>query len=95
MATWLICICALSMPLHSFLNATYFTLRSGGQSLITFIFDSGFMWCCMIPVAFILSRFTDLPIIPLYAIVQSLDIAKCALGAHMLKKGSWIQNLTV
>lgn len=94
MASWLICICAATMPVHSYLNATYFTLRSGGKTLVTFVFDSGYVWCCMIPVAFILSRFTDMPILPLYALVQSLDLLKCILGAHMLKKGSWIQNLT-
>ena len=94
MATVLICICAITMPLHSYLNATYFTLRSGGKTLVTFIFDSGYIWCITIPVAFVLSRFTDLPILPLYAICQSLDILKCFVGAWMLKKGSWIQNLT-
>ena len=94
MATVLICICAITMPLHSYLNATYFTLRSGGKTLVTFIFDSGYIWCCTIPVAFVLSRFTDLPILPLYAICQSLDILKCFVGGWMLKKGSWIQNLT-
>ena len=94
-ATWLICICAATMPVHSYLNATYFTLRSGGKTVITFIFDSGFMWTCMIPVAFVLSRFTDLPILPLYAICQCPELVKCFLGAYMLKKGSWIQNLTV
>ena len=93
-ATWLICICAVTMPVHSYLNATYFTLRSGGKTVITFIFDSGFMWTCMIPVAFVLSRFTDLPILPLYAICQCPELVKCFLGAYMLKKGSWIQNLT-
>ena len=93
-ATVLICISGITMPLHSYLNATYFTLRSGGKTLVTFIFDSGYMWLCMIPVAFILSRFTALPILPLYAIVQSLDFIKCFIGARMLKSGAWIQNLT-
>ena len=93
-ATQLILVCAITMPLHSYLNATYFTLRSGGKTLITFVFDSGYLWCCSIPVAFVLSRFTDLPILPLYAICQSMDIIKCLIGARMLKSGSWIQNLT-
>ena len=93
-ATQLILICAVTMPVHSYLNATYFTLRSGGKTLVTFIFDSGYIWCCTIPVAFVLSRFTNLPILPLYLICQSLDILKCFVGARMLKKGSWIQNLT-
>ena len=82
------------MPIHSYLNATYFTLRSGGKTLVTFIFDCGYMWCCTIPVAFLLSRFTDLPILPLYILCQTTDIFKCFVGAYMLKKGTWIQNLT-
>ena len=93
-ATQLILIGAVTMPMHSYLHATYFTLRSGGKSLITFVFDSGYMWVCMIPVAFALSRFTNLPIIPLYAICQSLDILKCVIGTWMLRKGTWIQRLT-
>ena len=93
-ASVLICISGITMPLHSYLNATYFTHRSGGKTLVTIIFDSGYMWVCMIPVAFALSRFTELPILPLYAIVQSLDFIKCFIGARMLKSGSWIQNLT-
>lgn len=92
-ATWLICISAAMMPVNSYLNATYFTLRSGGKTFVTFLFDSCFVWCCMIPTAYILSRFTNMTILPLYAIVQSWDFIKCFLGAYMLKKGSWIQNL--
>ncbi|MBR4291911.1 MAG: MATE family efflux transporter [Oscillospiraceae bacterium] len=95
MATQLILICAVMMPIHSYLNATYFTLRSGGKAFVTFVFDSGYVWFCMIPVAFLLSRFTDLSIIPLYIICQCLDSFKCIIGSRMLKKGSWIQKLTV
>ena len=81
-------------PVQGILNSLYFTLRSGGKTLVTFVFDSGYIWVFTIPVAFVLSRFTNLPILPLYAICQSLDILKCFIGAWMLKKGSWIQNLT-
>ena len=94
LATWLICINALAMPFNSYTNATYFTLRSGGQTLVTFLFDSCFVWVCCVPLAFCLSRFTDLSIIPLFAICISTDLLKCALGAFMLKQGKWIQNLT-
>ena len=95
LAGQLICVSAVMMPFNAFTNATYFTLRSGGQTLVTFLFDSCFVWCCCIPVAFCLSRFTPMTIIPLYIICQALDIVKCALGGYMLKKGAWIQNLTV
>ena len=90
----LILISAFVMPFQSFANATYFTLRSGGKTFITFLFDSGFMWICSIPLAFCLSRFTALPILPLFAICQMPDVLKCVLGSWMLKKGSWIHTLT-
>ena len=95
LATWLICINAIAMPFNSYTNATYFTLRSGGQTMVTFLFDSCFVWVCCVPLAYALSRFTDLSILPLFAICLSTDLLKCVLGAIMLKQGKWIQNLTV
>ena len=95
LATWLICINAVMMPFNSYTNATYFTLRSGGQTLVTFLFDSCFVWVCCVPLAYTLSRFTDLSILPLFSICLSTDLLKCVVGAVMLKQGKWIQNLTV
>lgn len=94
LATCLICISAVMMPFNSYTNATYFTLRSGGQTMVTFLFDSCFVWGIVIPLAYCLSRFTDMPIIPLYAICQGTDLVKCLIGAAMIKQGKWIQNLT-
>ena len=93
-ATMLICVSAFMMPFNSYTNATYFTLRSGGQTLVTFLFDSCFVWVVCVPLAFCLSRFAHLSILPLYIICQGTDLIKCALGAIMLKQGKWIQNLT-
>ena len=95
LATYLILVCAATMPVHSFNNATYFTLRSGGQAFVTFLFDSCYMWVVCVPLAFCLSRFTELPIMPLYILCQLTDMAKIILGSIMLKQGKWIQNLTV
>ncbi len=94
LATLLICVNAMLMPFISFTNATYFTLRSGGQTLVTFLFDSCFVWVACVPLAYCLSRFTDIPIVPLFAICQGTDLVKCILGSYMLKQGKWIQNLT-
>ena len=93
LATTLILVMAVYMPVQCFLNACYFSLRSGGKTVITFIFDSGFMWVLVIPVAFCLSRFTDLPIIPLYAVIQAIDIIKCVIGYIFLKKGVWLNTV--
>ena len=94
LAAKLICICGIMMPFNSYTNASYFTLRSGGQTMVTFLFDSCFVWAVCVPLAFCLSRFTAIGILPLYFIVQATDWVKCALGAWMIKQGKWIQNLT-
>ena len=94
LAAWLICISAVMMPFNAYTNAAYFTLRSGGQTFVTFLFDSCFVWGACVPLAYCLSRFTDLPILPLYAICQATDFIKSAIGAALLKKGVWIKNLT-
>ena len=95
LAAQLICVSAVMMPFNSYTNATYFPLRSGGQTLVTFLFDSCFVWVCCVPLAFCLSRFTGISILPLYIICQGTDFIKCVVGAVMLKQGKWIQNLTV
>ena len=92
-ATALICVVACMMPFIAYNHATYFTLRSGGKTMVTFLFDSCFVWTICVPLAFCLSRFTTLPIVPMYALCLGTDLIKCFLGTWMLKKGSWIQNL--
>ncbi len=94
LATMLICISAIFLPFNGYTNAAYFTLRSGGQTMVTFLFDSCFMWVVCVPLAFVLSRYTDLPILPLFFICSGTDIIKSIIGAFMIKQGKWIQNLT-
>ena len=94
LATRMICIAAIFLPFNGYTNAAYFTLRSGGQTMVTFLFDSFFVWVFCVPLAFVLSRFTALPILPLYFICCSTDLVKSAIGAYMIKQGKWIQNLT-
>ena len=86
-------ICAVAMPIDAFANASYFTLRSGGKTLITFLFDSCFVWCIAVPAAFVLSRYTTVPILQLYAICQALNIIKCIIGYIFVKEGMWIRNI--
>jgi len=93
LAKYFIMATAVFMPQNAFLNAAYFTLRSGGKTVITFLFDSVFIWCVSVPVAFTLSRFTALPVIGVYVMVQLGDLIKCAIGFVLVKKGIWLQNI--
>ena len=81
------------MPIFAFLHTCYFTLRSGGKTVITFIFDSGFMWLVTIPLAYGLAYLSAMPILPLYSICQGAELIKCAVGHVMLKKGIWVHNM--
>ena len=93
LATGLMQICAITMPIEAFVHAAYFTLRSGGKTAVTFIFDSGFVWAIHVPVAFVLSRFTAIPILTLYLICQLLGLIKAAIGFYFVKKGVWLNNI--
>lgn len=92
-ATVFIRISACCMPMFAFLHSTYFTLRSGGKTWITFLFDSVFMWVASVPLCFVLCNHTTLPIYPLYICCQMVDLGKCVLGFILVKKGIWIQNI--
>ena len=93
MATNFLYIIAFFMPIYAFAHNCYFTLRSGGRTIITFLFDSACTWGICVPCAFILARFTSLPILPLYFAVQSLEFVKCIIGFILIKKGLWIRNI--
>lgn len=93
LATAFIRIAAACMPIHAFAHASYFTLRSGGKTMITFVFDSVYLWLISVPLAFVLSRYTTLPIVPLYLACQLIDIVKCVVGFILIKKGVWMNNI--
>lgn len=92
-ATALIIAQAIFMPQAAFLHATYFTLRAGGKTVITFFFDCAFIWLVSIPVVFVLSRFTTMPAQYIYACGQIAEWGKCIIGFVLVKKGVWIQNI--
>lgn len=93
LAGGMILISAAIMPFHAFTHATYFTLRSGGKTFVTFLFDSVFVWAVNVPIAFVLSRFTGLPILPLFAVCQSIEILKSFIGYFFVRSDVWMQNI--
>ena len=87
-------ICAVLVPVHAFNNCAYFTLRSGGKTIVTFIFDSCYLWVVSIPAVYLLARLTDLPIIPIYFVGQITDLLKIFTGVYLLRKRTWVNNLS-
>ncbi len=94
LATRLMIVHACFMPQIAFMNACYFTLRSGGKTWITFLFDSGCQWLVSIPIAYALSRYTLVDIEGMVVCVQLGELIKCGLGLHLVRKGVWVRNIT-
>jgi len=95
LATVFLRITAIIMPVMSFNHCCYFTLRSGGKTIITFIFDSMFIWVVLLPPTFAVAKLTALGVVFMYAMVQGLELIKSVLGFILVKGGSWISNIVI
>ncbi|MBO4338886.1 MAG: MATE family efflux transporter [Clostridia bacterium] len=84
---------AFVAPMIALMHTTYFTLRSGGKTIVTFLFDSVFMWVVSVPLAFVLSRFTNLYVIWVFVIVEMANLIKCVIGIVLVRKGVWMNNI--
>ena len=95
LATTFIRVAACCMPIYACAHSCYFTLRSGGKTVITFMFDSGYTWVISIPLSFCLVRLTGLPIVPIFIICQMADLIKCTFGLILVKRGIWVNNIVI
>ncbi len=91
--TQLLIIDGLALPLHAFTHAAYFSIRSGGRTFITFLFDSVFLWVITAPMAYLLANFTGFEIKYIFFAVQFIEILKALIGFFMLKSGTWARNV--
>ncbi len=92
-ATYMILISGLLMPFNAFSNAAYFTLRSGGQVMITVLFDSVYMWGVVLPTSFLLTHLTGMDIRWLFLACQAVESVKFIPGIFYLRRGTWANQL--
>ncbi len=92
-ATQLIRVVSFMMPIYACIHSSFFTIRSGGKTLLTFLFDFVFMWVISIPLAFFLTRYTDISIIPLYIAIQTVDLIKLFVAVSIVKTGVWLKDI--
>ena len=92
-AASLLRITALYNPIFSLSNAGYFTIRSGGRTIITLLTDSVYTLCVNFSLAFFLSRFTSLDVVMMFLLVQCSDIPKMILSMWLVHKRIWVNNL--
>ena len=92
-ATSMLKVYGTYMPIASLYMASYFTIRSGGNTALTFFFDGFYTACISYPLAFVLSRFTSMNIVHLYMCVMYIDIFKVMIGLKMIADGKWAKNI--
>ncbi len=93
LAMYFLMVAGASLPIHAFIHTAYFTIRSGGKTIVTFFFDSVYTWCVPVVLSFLLCRYTALPIVTVFLIVQFSDVIKLFIAVPMLHSGFWAKNL--
>lgn len=93
MAVRFMYILGICAPMAAYIHAAFFTIRAGGNTLITFAFDSFNLWFISIPLAYCLTRYTAMSIIAVYFICQAADAIKCMVGFVLVKRGVWLNNI--
>lgn len=93
MAALLLVVNGFVLPLDAYASGTYFVIRSGGKTVITFLFDSVFTWAVALPVALLLTYFTSLSLVWIFFLVQATNIVKLIIGTGIIRTGVWAKNV--
>ena len=93
LATRFLLVTGASLPIHAFIHAAYFTIRSGGKTFVTMLFDSVYTWVVPVVLSLILCRFTSLSMPMIFFIVQFSDVIKLCIAIPMLRSGFWAKNV--
>lgn len=71
------------------------TLRAGGDTKFVLLAEVGPLWLIGVPLAFILSIFTSLPLFVIIAIVNIEEVVKFFLVLGRFLQYKWVKNLTL
>lgn len=69
-------------------------LRSGGDTVFSFVLDGLIIWLVGVPSAVIAAFVFDLPVYWVYFSVMSEEFLKCILGLNRFFSRKWIHNMT-
>jgi Na+-driven multidrug efflux pump len=83
------------LPLWCFLNAQFAISRAGGDTAMGMYADVSVNTLLFAPGSVILSLFTTIAPVPMFALLKLSDFAKLIIARHLLAKEKWVRNLTV
>ncbi len=93
LATLFMLTSAALMPFNAISHCSYFAIRSGGKTIITFIFDSVYSWVVFVPYTYILAHYTSLSIFLIYPLSYLSEAVKCVIGFLIVRTGYWARNI--
>lgn len=93
-ATTIIRFTAFVMPIHAYLHCIYFALRSGGKTVITFLFDSVYLWTISFPAAWVIANYTGMAFVYMFLCINLIDLIKVTIGTVLYRSGIWAKNIT-
>ena len=90
----LILVILAYLPLWGLLNLQFAISRAGGDAAMGMYVDLSVNTLLFVPGAVILSFFTSMPPVPMFAVLKLTDIIKLFICRHFLRKERWVKNLT-
>ena len=91
----MVTLMALLMPVWMYLNTQMAIARAGGDTKMGAYTDAGMTLFIMLPIVFVLAKYTDVGPVILYCGVKLVDVIKLVIFHFWLKKERWLKNLTV
>ena len=82
------------LPLWGLLNVQFAISRAGGDTAMGMYTDLSVNTLLFAPGAFVLSYFTTLAPVTMFAILKLTDIVKYFICRYLLRKEKWVKNLT-
>jgi len=82
------------LPLWAFINVQFAISRAGGDTAMGMYTDVSVNVLLFAPGSVILSLFTSIAPVPMFALLKLSDIVKILVARHFLRKEKWVKNLT-
>jgi putative MATE family efflux protein len=91
----MVILLAFFMPAWVLMNAQQAIARAGGDTEMGMYTDAFITILVMLPMLFILARYTNVGPVTMYLAVKLLDLVKVVIFHFWLRKERWLKNLTV
>ena len=90
----LVLVILFYLPIWGLLNIQFAISRAGGDTAMGMYIDLSVNSLLFIPGAVILSFFTSMAPVPMFALLKLSDIVKVFMCRYFLKKERWVKNLS-